>query len=166
MTIELADGVYALELTVERGDGTATFHPAAVTTPRGVVLLDAGLPRTDEQLAAELETAGLSMGDGRLVVLTHQDGDHAGSTAAVLARRARSPPPTSGRPRTSTAESTRSRATMTTATCPWWSTSNSSTASGCGPRPVRCWSSPRPGTPRDTSGRISPTNGCRSRPTR
>lgn len=86
MATELADGVHALDLTVDRGDRTATFHPAAVETPRGVILLDTGLPGTEGLLGEELDDAGLSFEDVRIVLLTHQDSDHAGSTATVADR--------------------------------------------------------------------------------
>ncbi|MFB9823475.1 MBL fold metallo-hydrolase [Halobaculum roseum] len=86
--MELADGVYALELTMERDDGTATFHPAAVETPKGPVLIDAGLPGQTDQLADALATHGLDLADVRAVLLTHHDGDHAGGLAAALERAA------------------------------------------------------------------------------
>ncbi|WP_348609233.1 MBL fold metallo-hydrolase [Halobaculum rarum] len=81
--MELADGVYTLELTMEREEGTAAFHPVAVETARGLLLVDAGLPGQTDQLAAALSDHGLDLADVRAIVLTHHDGDHAGSLASA-----------------------------------------------------------------------------------
>ncbi|SHH69684.1 MBL fold metallo-hydrolase [Halobaculum gomorrense] len=86
--MELADGVYALELTMERDDGTAAFHPTAVETPKGLLLVDAGLPGQTDQLADALADHGLDLAGVWAVVLTHHDGDHAGGLAAVCERAA------------------------------------------------------------------------------
>jgi glyoxylase-like metal-dependent hydrolase (beta-lactamase superfamily II) len=82
---ELTDSVYALTQTLETDEGERAFHPAAVETPRGLVLIDVGLPGQAGALAAELDAAGFDWGDVWAVVLTHQDGDHAGALAAVVA---------------------------------------------------------------------------------
>lgn len=82
----LATGVHALSLEQDRGDRTAVFHPVAVETPYGLVLVDVGLPGTTDQLSDRLAAAGLSLGDAAVVVLTHQDGDHAGALAEVVDR--------------------------------------------------------------------------------
>ncbi|MXR40863.1 MBL fold metallo-hydrolase [Halobaculum sp. WSA2] len=84
--MELADGVYALELTMEREEGTAAFHPVAVETPRGPLLVDVGLPGQTDQLASALAEHGLDLADVRAVVLTHHDGDHAGCLASACER--------------------------------------------------------------------------------
>ena len=84
--MELTDGVYTLPLTMGDGDSARTFHPAAVETERGVVLLDAGLPGTADDLAAALHDAGLDLADVTAVLLTHHDGDHAGGLAGVRER--------------------------------------------------------------------------------
>ncbi|UIO98787.1 MBL fold metallo-hydrolase [Halobaculum sp. CBA1158] len=84
--MELADGVYALELSMEREEGTFVIHPVAVETPTGVVLVDVGLPGQTDALAAALDDHGLALEDVRAVVVTHHDGDHAGGLAAVRER--------------------------------------------------------------------------------
>lgn len=86
--MELADGAYTLPIAVERDGTETTFHPAAVETDRGVVLLDAGLPGTTDDLGAALTDAGLGFADVTAVVLTHHDGDHAGGLAGVRERAA------------------------------------------------------------------------------
>lgn len=80
------DGVHVLELTVERDGREIAFHPAAIETPRGLLLLDTGLPGTAAGLEARLEAAGFEFGDVAGIVVTHQDGDHAGSLAEVRER--------------------------------------------------------------------------------
>jgi len=80
---ELTDGVYAFTETIETDDGERAFHPAAVETERGLLLLDAGLPGQAEALGAEIEAVGFEWGDVWAVLITHHDGDHAGALASV-----------------------------------------------------------------------------------
>lgn len=82
----LADGIYAFPQTIDRGGQDATFHPAAVETDRGVLLLDVGFPQAIEQLEANLEEAGFGWPDVWGVLLTHQDGDHAAALSDVVGR--------------------------------------------------------------------------------
>lgn len=84
--MELTPGVHTLPQTVDRGDRSVTIHPAAVETPTGVVLIDVGYQGAVEELVAALETAGLTLADVRAVVITHQDGDHAGALEEVVDR--------------------------------------------------------------------------------
>jgi len=80
----LTDSVYALTQTIETDEGSRAFHPAAVETDRGLVLLDAGLPGQADALGDELDAAGFDWGDVWGVLLTHQDGDHTGALASVV----------------------------------------------------------------------------------
>ncbi|PSQ16346.1 MBL fold metallo-hydrolase [Halobacteriales archaeon QS_8_69_26] len=95
----LTEGVHALPLEYEFEDREMTIHPAAVETDRGVILLDAGLPGSVEQISDGLAAAGLALSDVTKVLLTHHDGDHAGGLrelvdetgAEVLAHREEAP---------------------------------------------------------------------------
>lgn len=84
----LPDPVHELSITGRQGDQTLTIHPLAVETPTGVLLIDVGLPGGADDLAAALADAGdgFDFGDVRGVVVTHQDGDHAGCLATVSER--------------------------------------------------------------------------------
>lgn len=82
----LTDGVYAFTQSIETDEGERAFNPAAVETDRGVLLVDAGLPGQTDALAAELDAAGADWADVWGVVVTHQDGDHAGGLSAVVER--------------------------------------------------------------------------------
>lgn len=81
---KLTDGVYALAQTIETDEGERAFHPAAVETDRGLILVDAGLPGMTETIEAELAEAGFDWADVWAVLVTHQDGDHAGGLSAVV----------------------------------------------------------------------------------
>jgi glyoxylase-like metal-dependent hydrolase (beta-lactamase superfamily II) len=84
--MELATEVYSLPQTVDRGDRRVTIHPAAVETPRGVVLVDVGFEGALDQFTDALADAGLALADVRAVLVTHQDGDHVGALREVVDR--------------------------------------------------------------------------------
>ena len=78
--------VHALPLSFERDDRELVLNPVAVETPRGLVLVDAGLPGAAEQLSVHLDDAGFEWDDVWAVLLTHHDGDHVGALPDVLDR--------------------------------------------------------------------------------
>jgi glyoxylase-like metal-dependent hydrolase (beta-lactamase superfamily II) len=82
----LPDTIHAFPQSMEREGETVTIHPAAVETPRGVVLLDVGFPGLLDQVSANLADAGFEWADVSAIFLTHHDGDHAGALEAVLER--------------------------------------------------------------------------------
>lgn len=84
--MELTEHVYGLSLEVSLGDREMTINPAAVETPRGLLLLDVGLPDGTEDLSDALEAEGLALEDTWAVVVTHQDLDHAGCLSSVVER--------------------------------------------------------------------------------
>lgn len=82
--MELADGVYGLELEAAFAGREITIRPAAVETPRGLLLLDVGLPGGIDDLREALSADGLALEEVWAVAVTHQDLDHAGCLAAVV----------------------------------------------------------------------------------
>ncbi|MFB6078415.1 MAG: MBL fold metallo-hydrolase, partial [Halarchaeum sp.] len=84
--MELAPGVHDLAIDASLGDREMTLHPTAVETPRGLLLLDVGLPDAVDDLDAALADAGRSLDDAWAVAVTHQDVDHVGCLAAVVER--------------------------------------------------------------------------------
>lgn len=82
--MELASGVYDFPQTVAQGGVETTIHPAAVETPKGLILIDTGYPDTTEQIESNLTEAGFAWDDVTAVLITHQDGDHAGALAEVV----------------------------------------------------------------------------------
>lgn len=82
--MEITEGVYAFPQTIERETGSMTIYPAAVDTRSGLLLVDAGDPGNADQIAANLGRIGYDWGDVHSVLLTHQDGDHAGGVRDVL----------------------------------------------------------------------------------
>lgn len=81
-----AAAVYALPLSFERGEGEMVINPVAVETPRGLLLVDVGLPGAVEQLSVHLGDVGFEWDDVWAVVLTHHDADHVGALPDVLDR--------------------------------------------------------------------------------
>ncbi len=97
--VSLPAGVHDLALTFDYGETSMTIHPLAVETPRGLVLVDVGLPGAAEAIGDALADIDRSLDDVWAVLLTHHDGDHAGGLrelledveATVLAHRAEAP---------------------------------------------------------------------------
>ena len=78
--------VFALPLSFDRGDHEIVLNPVAVETPRGLILVDVGLPGAVEQLSVHLQDMGFEWDDVWAILLTHHDGDHVGALPAVLDR--------------------------------------------------------------------------------
>jgi glyoxylase-like metal-dependent hydrolase (beta-lactamase superfamily II) len=86
VSMNLPDGMHTLSLNVAFEGREVTLHPSAIETDGGLLLLDVGLPGTVEQLEGYLDDAGFGFDDVAMILITHQDGDHAGSLASVLER--------------------------------------------------------------------------------
>lgn len=78
--------VFALPLSFEREGHEMVLNPVAVETPRGLILVDVGLPGAVEQLSVHLGDMGFEWADVWAILLTHHDGDHVGALPAVLDR--------------------------------------------------------------------------------
>lgn len=84
--MEITDGVHTLPIDFEFMGDPVTVHPVAIETGRGLLLVDAGIPGTTDQLAAGLADAGFKLDDVAYVLVTHGDTDHAGGVAEVVER--------------------------------------------------------------------------------
>jgi len=82
--VPVPEHVHVCPQTLELDDRPdPTFHPSAVETDRGLLLVDTGVPGELDQWAANLADAGFALEDVWGVALTHQDADHAGGLAAI-----------------------------------------------------------------------------------
>ena len=84
--MQIAHGVYALPIEVEFHGVLITIHPVLVELDSGAALIDTGLAHTIDQLEERITDTGHTMREIRLLVLTHQDGDHAGAGLQVKER--------------------------------------------------------------------------------
>ncbi|MFB6155246.1 MAG: MBL fold metallo-hydrolase [Haloferacaceae archaeon] len=84
--MELANGVYAFPVSIDRGDRVRTYHISGVETESGLVLFDVGLQGEVGRLEGALEDHGFGLDDVEMVLLTHHDGDHAGGLRSVVER--------------------------------------------------------------------------------
>ncbi|WP_438421025.1 MBL fold metallo-hydrolase [Bacillus siamensis] len=64
--------------------GQWPINPTLIISENDVVLVDTGMPRSENLIAAELEKRGLSIDQLTAIILTHQDIDHVGSLAKLL----------------------------------------------------------------------------------
>ncbi len=72
---EVADGVYRIP--------ARAANTYLVEAPRGLVLVDTGLPGSDKKILRALDRLGKKPADIKLVLLTHRHLDHIGSAAAM-----------------------------------------------------------------------------------
>lgn len=63
--------------------GTAGLSALLVTSPSGLILLDAGLPQSAALIDANIRQLGFKTEDVRLIVVSHGHYDHAGGVAAL-----------------------------------------------------------------------------------
>lgn len=84
--MELATGVYAFPQTFDRNGEEAVINPAAVVTPKGIILIDVGFPGHAHTIESHLGDAGYGWDDVAAVLITHHDGDHAGGLSEVVDR--------------------------------------------------------------------------------
>ncbi len=56
---------------------------AYIVKQKGVVLIDTGIPGSENTILSSMEKAGIHEHDLRLIILTHGHGDHAGSSARL-----------------------------------------------------------------------------------
>lgn len=78
------EGVYTLPLEVKFGDKTLSINPVLIELPRGLALIDAGMSNTTDQLKHRIRETGHRIEEIRLLIITHQDGDHAGGGSFVV----------------------------------------------------------------------------------
>ena len=84
--MSLPENVYTFPFDAQFGERTMTLHPSAIETENGLLLLDTGLPHKVENVISQMDDAGYGLDDIGMVLLTHQDGDHAGGAAEVAER--------------------------------------------------------------------------------
>ncbi|WP_407314646.1 MBL fold metallo-hydrolase [Desulfosporosinus sp. SB140] len=84
--MRIADGVEALELTVNLMGRETTIYPTLFWDEESVILVDAGFPGLEQQIREAIEMAGVSFDRLNKVIITHQDVDHVGSLPEILAK--------------------------------------------------------------------------------
>ena len=81
---KISNGVYALELEMERLGQASKIYPLLLSDGDTSVLIDAGLPTSIPEIEAQLGEIGLAISNIDAFVLTHQDLDHIGGLPALV----------------------------------------------------------------------------------
>jgi glyoxylase-like metal-dependent hydrolase (beta-lactamase superfamily II) len=81
----IAPRVEVLDLTMDLFGAPSSVHPTLLWDEKEAVLVDAGFPGQFEQLREETKRAGISLDRLTRLIITHQDVDHIGGAAALLA---------------------------------------------------------------------------------
>lgn len=82
--MRVAEGVEALDLTMEFMGGPSVIHPTLVWDDHDVILIDTGMPGQFEALAEACNRAGAPLERLTRIILTHQDIDHIGGLPDLL----------------------------------------------------------------------------------
>lgn len=83
--MKIANGLEALELTVNLMGRQTTIYPTLFWDKDSVILVDAGFPGLEPQIKEAIEKTGVSFERLNKVIITHQDIDHIGSLPEILA---------------------------------------------------------------------------------
>jgi len=75
--MEIAPGVHHLPISI--------VNAYLLVEPDGLTLIDAGMPGNDKRILKYVAGLGRSPRDLKRILITHSDGDHAGSVAALKA---------------------------------------------------------------------------------
>ncbi|MFB6130110.1 MAG: MBL fold metallo-hydrolase [Salinigranum sp.] len=84
--MKVAEDVFCFPVELERGGADLVVNPAGIETDGGLILLDTGIPGSLADLEASMAADGFGIDDVELLLLTHQDGDHAGAAAELVER--------------------------------------------------------------------------------
>lgn len=82
--MRVAEGVEALELTMNFMGGPSAIHPTLIWDDQDVILVDTGMPGQLEALRDACRQAGVPLERINRVILTHQDVDHIGGLPDLL----------------------------------------------------------------------------------
>ena len=84
--MKIADGAEALELVMSFAGNESVIHPTLLWGGNeGATLIDTGIPGLLPMIEEKLKGLGLSLQDLKRILITHQDIDHIGSAAALVA---------------------------------------------------------------------------------
>jgi len=82
--MKVNDELYVLELPLPVGDDVWIMNLSLIAdADHGLTLVDTGLNGQEDLIEKAIVAEGLSLGDVKQIVLTHQDADHIGSLAAL-----------------------------------------------------------------------------------
>lgn len=82
--MSLPDGVHTFPFEMEFDEQAMTLYPSAIEIENGLILLDTGMPHTIDGILEGIREVGFVPEEIRMVLLTHQDGDHAGGLSTVI----------------------------------------------------------------------------------
>ena len=85
--MKIADGVYILEIAANVMGRPDVIYPSVIWQHQEVILVDTGFPGQLAQIQEAFIKDGVPFDQLSQVIITHQDIDHVGSLASILAER-------------------------------------------------------------------------------
>jgi glyoxylase-like metal-dependent hydrolase (beta-lactamase superfamily II) len=82
--MKIADGIEALELTVNMMGRKSVIYPALIWDNETVILVDAGFPGQIDAIRQAMDNAGVAFEKLNKIILTHQDIDHIGGLPEII----------------------------------------------------------------------------------
>lgn len=82
--MKIADGIEALELTMDVAGHQMTIHPTLIWDADTAILIDTGMPGQLDDIRKAMKEAGVPLEKLDKVILTHQDIDHIGGLPKIL----------------------------------------------------------------------------------
>ena len=82
--MKIADGIEMLELSMNLMGRESTIYPTLIWDDDTVVLVDAGIPNSLQQIKKAMEEANVPFGMLNKIIVTHQDIDHIGGINEIL----------------------------------------------------------------------------------